>query len=356
MLRSAIPLRFTYSWGQQAAGAFIRTVPVSSQIGVTDGAASFQTGFVPDNFTSLAGGGVPPFGQDFNGALNITTTWDIWYQAGAPIPYDATFSAAQSGYPQGAKVDSAIVLGVQWFSLVDGNTTNPDDPLTSANWARVGIPVGVPVPFRTSTLPSGFIAMNALTIGSGSSNAAGLADPSALFLYVSLWPDTTLPILTSGGVPTTRGANAVADFSANKQLTLPSGKGSALKGVDTMGGAASTTLSGVPVTSGNTTTPGSVVGGNLQGLIIANLPAVIPAGTITVTNGTITPSTNNFITLAPFQGHGVTGSSAVGTSDGTAVTWSQGTSTASFTGTSFGGNTAHNNTDQAMLVFWGLKL
>lgn len=42
MLRSAIPLRFTYAWGAQASGAYIRTVPVNSQIGVQDGAASMD--------------------------------------------------------------------------------------------------------------------------------------------------------------------------------------------------------------------------------------------------------------------------------------------------------------------------
>lgn len=350
MLSSNRPASFPIPFGKNAAGPFIRSIPVNSQIGVQDGAASLNDGFVPDNFTQIAAGGVPPFGQDMNGILFQATSWDQWVEAGGPIIWDSTFATAIGGYPKGTKLDSAILAGAQWYSTVESNLTNPDDPLTAASWARVGMPVGVPIPFMVSTLPPGFVAMNALTIGGSASNATALADGSALFLYVNLWPNTNLAILTSGGVPTTRGANAVADFLANKQLTLPSAKGTSFKGVDTMGGAASSNLAGVPVVSGNATTPGSIVGGNLQGLIIANLPVVNPAGTIT--NGAISISQN----ANSANSNSTTGGGVFNLPSTIAATISASQAPSTFSGTPFGSNTAHNNTDLAMLVFWGLKL
>src|SRR6202023_192773 len=224
MLRSSIPLRFQFAWAAAADPAFIRTVPPTSEIGVTNGAASYQTGFVPDNFTPVGAGGVPPFGQDFNGALNELTSWDQWYQAGGPITYDATYSGQISGYPQGAKVDSSVVLGAQWYSLVDGNTTNPDDPATSANWARVGVPAGAIIPFP-GAVPSGYVSLNAgLTIGDGSSGA-GYAAANALFLFLFNWPNSQLSIFTSAGAGSSRGANALADWNAHKRLAVPEGRG-----------------------------------------------------------------------------------------------------------------------------------
>lgn len=358
MLAAAIPLRFTLAFAQNAAGAFVRTVPVGSQIGIQDGAASFNDGFVPDNFTALAGGGVPPFGQDFNGILKITTTWDQWYQAGGPIAFDATFSTAIGGYPKGAKVDSAIVAGAQWYSIVDANTTDPDDPLTSSGWTRVGIPVGAPMALFGT--PPGFVAMNALTIGNAASGA-GYASADSLFLFVRNWLDfsnTQCPILTSAGAASTRGANAVADFNANKRLTLPNGKGLGMIGVDTMAGSASTFLAGVPVTIGNTTTPGSILGESLHALSSgenalhthANAPADSGHGhAATTLNGAVVLSNaggaQEFTTGSRGQ-VAVTQGFSINTGFASIVA----------NNASSGSGTAHNTVHRSMGVYWGQKL
>lgn len=337
MLRSAIPTRFQLAWGQNAAGAFIRTVPVTSQIGIQNGAASYNDGFVPDNFTPTAAGGVPPFGQDMNGVLNETTTWDVWYQAGGPIPFDATFASAHGGYPLGAIVDSLVLPGAQWCSLAENNTTDPDDPLTSTNWERYGIPVGAPTPVLTSSVQPGFIPMNGLTIGNSSSNATAFANGAALFLFVFNWTNfsnTQCPILTSAGAPTTRGVNAVADFNANKQLTMPNAKGLGVIGVDTMGGAASTFLNGVPVTIGNTTTPGSILGENLHTLTAAEAPTITAAGAAVGVSGTVAAGVSLAGTVA--SGISVGGTVASGISvSGTVAS-----------GIPFTGNTTVGDVDQ----------
>ncbi|WP_156525717.1 hypothetical protein [Achromobacter ruhlandii] len=101
------------------------TIPVASQIGVTPGAASFTDGFPPLTMTPLAAGGVPPYGADFNGILNFLSDATRWAQAGGGYTYDAAFSAAIGGYPNGAILARADRTGF-WQSTVDNNTTNPD--------------------------------------------------------------------------------------------------------------------------------------------------------------------------------------------------------------------------------------
>jgi hypothetical protein len=108
------------------------------------------------------------------------------------------------------------------------------------------VQIGTPVQSLSSTVPFGYVAANALTIGNAASNATGFADPSTQFLFAFLWalPATTCPIFTSTGSASTRGATAAADYAANKAIATPNMKGIGLMGVDTMGGVASTFLSG----------------------------------------------------------------------------------------------------------------
>lgn len=133
MLASNIPLRFLTPFAKNAIpGTTIRTVPQASQIGVQNGAASYNDGFPPLTMIPIPSGGVPPFGQDMNGVLFDISSWSQWYQAGGPVGYDATFSAANNGYPAGAVLSANGLHGQFWYSLVDNNTTNPD--AGGSNW------------------------------------------------------------------------------------------------------------------------------------------------------------------------------------------------------------------------------
>lgn len=120
-------------WANSAGAGFIRSVPVPSQIGVTDGAASFTDGFVSLNFQPIESGGVPPFGQDFNGILKEVTKWLRWDQAGNTNQYNSAFSTAIGGYPKGAVLQSTA-LGTFWLNAVDDNTNDPD--ATPTNWMK----------------------------------------------------------------------------------------------------------------------------------------------------------------------------------------------------------------------------
>lgn len=126
MQDSNLPAKFPVAWGSSAILGTIRAVPAASQIGISNGAASLATGFPPNCFQPIPGGGSWPWGQDFNGILNQITAWDQWMQAGGPVRYDAAFQTAIGGYPLGAEVMSGVTTGLFWISMADNNLTNPD--------------------------------------------------------------------------------------------------------------------------------------------------------------------------------------------------------------------------------------
>ena len=125
MISSDAPDKFIIPFAQNAGIGYVNTIPVSSQIGITDGRASLNDGFPPLTFTELSAGGQPPFGADFNGILKEITTSIRWANAGGQYKYDATFSGVIGGYPKGAILlnDSSTAFFV---STKENNTTNPN--------------------------------------------------------------------------------------------------------------------------------------------------------------------------------------------------------------------------------------
>ena len=132
MQDSQQPVKFLIGFASSAGGAYIRPIPTASQIGIQNGAASLTDGFPPLCFLAESAGGVPPFGEDFNGLLNQVTLWCQWVSAGSPAYYDSAFSAAIGGYPKGAKLNQSANPQFFWVSLVDNNASNPD--AAGANW------------------------------------------------------------------------------------------------------------------------------------------------------------------------------------------------------------------------------
>lgn len=123
---------------------------------------------------------------------------------------------------------------------------------------------------------TGWVRDNGRTIGSASSGATERANSDTEALYSFLWntySNTICPVATG------RGANAAADFAANKAIGLPNKQGVAPGGLDGMGASASSAWSSVTVESGSATTAGSVVGTKMNTLVTANLPPYTPSGT-----------------------------------------------------------------------------
>lgn len=96
--------------------------------------ASQSLGFPPLTMQPPESGGVPPQGEDFNGAMNQVARIVWWVMAGGALPFDAAFAgnANINGYPAGARVVASDYSGV-WLSTVENNTVNPDT--TGTGWA-----------------------------------------------------------------------------------------------------------------------------------------------------------------------------------------------------------------------------
>jgi hypothetical protein len=354
MLASAIPAKFPIPFANGAGGGFINTIPTASQIGVTPGAASLTDGLVPLNFQPVASGGIPPRGQDFNGLFKQITQWNQWQATGGSIKFDAAFAAAIGGYPQGAILTSSINYSDRWLSIVDNNTVDPDS-FGQNSWAPdpASVAPGTPIPSFSSTVPVAYVAANAGTIGNAASNA-GFAHSSMLLLYRHQWlnfSNALCPVFTSAGVATTRGASPDADFAANKQLGVIDMRGAALIGVDTMGGAPTTRLAGVPVTFGSTTQPTSTIGENLHALTVTENGPHAHASTLT------DPQHTHVMTgqVGSAQVAGQTGGGFTGVQTPVANSAALASTGITITNASSGSGAGHNTVPLSKAVNWNLK-
>lgn len=205
----------------------------------------------------------------------------IWYPSGL-IHIRLTDS---SGVVQ---VDTTMqVLGPSSGGGGGGGTVDPTTVLATGD---------VKSKYGTGPL-SGFVRANGLTIGSATSGATERANADTQNLFVYLWNADPNLVVTGG-----RGANALADFSANKQITLPDLRGRVPVGLDDMGNSAAGRLTVANFGSINVTTLGAAGGGaavlaqnqlpnvnfNVSGIALNNGPLSITTNVATNTNGSNT--------------------------------------------------------------------
>lgn len=93
---------------------------------------------------------------------------------------------------------------------------------------------------------TGWRICNGKSIGSATSGAS-YANDSAQALFEHLWNEDAALVVVGG-----RGANAAADWAANKRLTLPDYRGYALVGMDTMGNSAANRVAALTALSSRT--------------------------------------------------------------------------------------------------------
>lgn len=345
MQLSQVPAKFPIPWGNSAAGSYIRPIPVSSQIGIQAGAASLTDGFPPLNFLPPGAGGVPPFGQDYNGIFNQVTAWLRWFSAGGPTYFDGTYATEIGGYPKGTILRSAVVLDDQWISQVDNNTTDPDSS-SSANWVAYGAASGDIEWAAATSNKTYWVRANGNTIGNAASGASERTNADTQLLFIWLWTnftDTQCPV--SGG----RGASAIADFNASKTITLLDMRGTGVFGVDTMGGGVTSRLTGVPVTFGSLTLPGSIVGENTHTLTTPQIPSHTHTAVVTDPGHTHTYSYPGAVSVgtgsAPVNAYGIVTTNTSFNYTGISVA-----------NNNTGGGGAHNTVPLSMLGDWLLKL
>ena len=138
-----------------------------------------------------------------------------------------------------AAVDAATAAGLIALTLPAGGTagqvvtkTGPADG--AANWQTPqGVATGTLGSFLRTTAPTGWIVTGG-TIGNASSGATTRADADTEALFAELWLLDILdtPIYTSAGAPSTRGADAAADFAADKRIFVPDARGIFERGLD----------------------------------------------------------------------------------------------------------------------------
>ena len=128
MLIAGIPLKYYVPFATSDSARV--EIPVTTSDPTR---ASQSLGFPPLTMQPPESGGVPPQGEDFNGAMNQVARIAWWLMAGGPFPFDATFASNSNinGYPQGAILESSDYLG-QWINTTDNNQVNPDT--TGTGW------------------------------------------------------------------------------------------------------------------------------------------------------------------------------------------------------------------------------
>jgi len=129
MQSTQIPRKFTRPWANAAGAGFIRDIPDTHSS--TAGAASLDDGFPPACFLAPEAGGVPPFGQDFNGIIHWLTQWIMWLAGGGFCQFDGAYAAAIGGYWSGAIVVAADGTHF-WRSTTENNSVNPDTGTVTA--------------------------------------------------------------------------------------------------------------------------------------------------------------------------------------------------------------------------------
>jgi hypothetical protein len=131
-------------------------------------------------------------------------------------------------------------LNLNGFKITNsGEPTLGSDPVTldyfNSILAQSGAVTGEVKAFRRTTAPTGWVKENGGTIGNASSGATTRANADTLNLFRLLWEEfsnTVLPIQTSAGVASIRGASAAADFAANKRMPLFDSRTRFLRGAD----------------------------------------------------------------------------------------------------------------------------
>jgi microcystin-dependent protein len=139
-----------------------------------------------------------------------------------------------------ASIYNEIITALEHILTLQVDSAN----LALANTGKaIGWNIGdIKIAARLGDISNQWLVCNGRTIGNSTSGATARANADMYNLFVYLWEafaNDFLPIQDSSGVLTTRGANAHADFSANKRMPLFDLRGRVVAGLDPTGVAIS---------------------------------------------------------------------------------------------------------------------
>jgi hypothetical protein len=200
-------------------------------------------------------------------ALSSTHSWPVEADSAGRLPQ---FWLADGSY----RVRLTTSAGVEIFDeqsitalgASDGGSGSGSAAQDTSTLFQTGDMLWIPI----AGTRSGWVRSNGRTIGSGASGGTERANSDTQSLFEYLWNNfsDSLCAVSSG-----RGANAAADFNANKTIATLDMRSRAAFGLGNMGN----TSSGV---TGASTTPAAAIGASTYTIAQANLPSV----TFTVTD------------------------------------------------------------------------
>lgn len=252
--------------------------------------------------------------------FTVSAVFDNISAFGASLLDDANATAARStlGLVIGADVQ-AYDADIPTVSASQGEMeAGTEAALRSMSPLRVAQAIAALVPVVASTptgsvfdyvgtaAPTGYVLLSGRTIGNGASGGTERANADTSALFTLLWDsmaDAEAPVSTG------RGANAAADFAANKTITLPDARGRIIAGKDNMGGSTASriTNAGAGIVG---TTLGAVGGTETHTLTTAQLAAHTHSE-VTAVNNASQWSTGDYGPAAT-SGSGSTGSAGSG--------------------------------------------
>ena len=161
------------------------TIPVASQIGITNGAASYTDGFPPLTMTPIVAGGVPPAGQDMNGIFNALSSHTVFQNAGGRYQFDATLATSIGGYPTGVVLQDNAGRN-SYVNVLANNSTD-----FNATPAAIGVSW---LPYAGPAL----LSVGGPVVGTARNARMNVATASAA---ATLTADEIVTETTLGGVP-----------------------------------------------------------------------------------------------------------------------------------------------------------
>lgn len=134
--------------------------------------------------------------------------------------------------------ENGVTTSVHVWNIFDGANSIKIGEIDAVQHKvrMLGTPVGACIAYYGSTAPAGWILTNG-TIGNAASGATNRANADTLDLYTLIWGSFAN---AEAAVSTGRGANAAADYAANKTIAVPSAMERVIAGRTT---AAATILS-----------------------------------------------------------------------------------------------------------------
>ena len=198
----------------------------------------------------------------------------------------------------------------------------------------------------TSEILTGWVKLNAQTIGSATSGATQRANADTQALFIYLWNNfSNAHAFVTGG----RGASGLADYNSNKTIGLPDLRGCVLVGLDDMGNTPAGRILASNVTSGGgdgVTTPAATGGEANHTLVLLEAPA----GQLTLSDP------GHFHVLDGGGGGGQNGPSLLANNISSSVTANTAMASTGVSLTDHAGGQGHNNMQPFALGTWLMHL